>query len=133
MDTDFRQIAKDAVEQLKIYETEIQGLREQLQLKKQASCVDPVLLKKSVEALVKKGSINTDQFDETMNLLNSDPNASLRAITALCESSSDARTLVKKESTSLDGGTLVKDAGISVSDRDMGYHEVAKALGLTLN
>lgn len=93
--------------------------------------MDPVLLKKSVEALVKKGSINKDQFDETMSLLSSDPNASLRAITALCESSADAQTLVKTESINLDGGTLVKGAKIS-DDRDLGYQEVAKALGLTM-
>lgn len=65
---------------------------------KKASAVDPELLKKSVEALVKTGSIKEDQAEETEQLLAKDPNASLRAIKALCGLCTDATHMVKNES-----------------------------------
>jgi len=133
MAEDWKQIALDATEQCRKYEEEISHLQNSLLLKKQASFADPVLLKESVEALVKMGSLSEDQADESMRLLGADPNASLRVITALCKKAADASTLIKTESVNLDGGTLIGKSEAPMNERERAYAEVAKELGLTLN
>lgn len=84
MSEDWKQIAIDATKQCEAYEEEIKHLENSLLLKKKASFADPVLLKESVDAMVKAGSLNPDQADESMRLMGEDPNAALRAIKALC-------------------------------------------------
>ena len=132
MSEDWKQIALDATKQCQAYEEEIKHLENSLMLKKKASFADPVLLKDSVEALIKVGSLTREQADESMRLLGEDPNASLRVITALC-SKQDAAPLMKTESVNLDGGTLVGAKAESIDDRDKAYEEVAKVLGIKLN
>lgn len=84
MEENWKQIAMDATAQCKQYEEEISRLQNAVALQKKASYADPVLLKESVEALVKTGSIKEAQVADSMRLLNEDPNASLRVIKALC-------------------------------------------------
>lgn len=68
---------------------------------KKASAVDAELLQKSVDALKKSGSITEEQAQETAQLLATNPNASLRAINALCEHYTDAAPIHKKESVDI--------------------------------
>lgn len=131
MAEDWKQIALDATKQCEAYEEEIKHLESSIMLKKQASFADPVLLKESVEALVKVGSLKPEQADESMRLLGSDPNASLRVIKALC--GTDAKPLMKTESVNLEGGTLVGDKPAPLTDREKAYEAVARSMGLTLN
>ena len=131
MAEDWKQIALDATKQCQAYEEEIKHLEDSLMLKKQASFADPVLLKESVDALVKVGSITQDQADESMRLLSSDPNASLRVIKALC--GTDAKPLTKTESVNLEGGTLVGEKAAPLTDREQAYAAVARQMGIALN
>ena len=134
MSEDWKQIAIDAAKQCAAYEEEIKHLENSLLLKKKASFADPVLLKESVEALVKVGGISPDQADESMRLMGEDPNAALRAIKALCQNKAqDASTLVKTESLNLDGGKLVGNSeDIKMDERDRAYQAVAKAWGINI-
>ena len=133
MAEDWKQIAIDATKQCQAYEEEIKNLENSLMLKKKASFADPVLLKETVEALVKVGSLAPEQADESMRLLGEDPNASLRAITALCKNAADAKALIKTESMNLEGGELVNEGSSDMSDRDKAYQAVAASMGLNLN
>lgn len=134
MAQDFKQIATEALRQCKIYETCIQSLRSQLNLRKQASIqLDTALLQKSVQALTKKGALNKDQHKDAMELLRKDPNAALRTISALCQQSADASLLMKSASADITGGTLVghqKHTIQKVDDRAAAYAAVAKSLNL---
>lgn len=134
MSEDWKQIALDATKQCQEYEEEIKHLENSLLLKKKASFADPVLLKESVEALVKVGSLTSDQADESMRLMGEDPNAALRVIKALCEKTADAGTLVKNESLNLDGGKLIgnSETPAKMDDRDLAYQATAKAMGINI-
>lgn len=131
MEENWKQIALDATEQCKKYEEEISRLHEAVVLRKKASYADPVLLKESVEALVKTGSIKESQFDDSMRILNDDPNASLRVIKALCQANNADTSMKKTESANLEGGTLVT-ANAPLTDREAAYAEVARKLGINL-
>ena len=102
MEENWKQIALDATEQCKQYEEEISRLHDAVALRKKASYTDPVLLKESVEALVKTGSIKEAQVADSMRILNEDPNAPLRVIKALCEANYADTSMKKTESANLE-------------------------------
>lgn len=135
MNQDFKQVAQQAIQQCQAYEARIAQLQTELTMRKQAKLADNSLIQKSVDALVKSGSIRQDQADQTKSLLENDPNASLRAISALCGRIPDAQLLVKKQSMNIQGGTLIsnkKSKQSSTFDSTQAYQGVAKALGLNL-
>lgn len=138
MSQDFKKIATEALKQCKIYEACIESMRRDLQLNKKANiALDMQLLQKSVDSLVKIGSLKQDQRNASFQILKNDPNAALRAITALCEErSADASSFKKSASVQQDvtGGTLIgretKMSLKTVDDRQEGYAAVAKAFNL---
>lgn len=133
MSLDFEKIARKAVAQCQEYETQIQALVQQLSLNKKASCVDQQLIQKSVAALIKTGSLKEWQAEETKKLLATDPNASLRALNAICEGYTDAKNIVKTQSLNLDGGVVISEKE-SQSENNLqdAYQGVVNALGLKL-
>lgn len=134
MAQDFKQIAEAAIKQCKLYQTCIQSLRSQLDMRKKASIqLDKALLQKSVNALIKRGSLSATDRDATMELLQKDPNAALRAISALCEQRTDASPIMKSASADITGGSLVehtKNKLQKVDDRMAAYEAVAKSLNI---
>lgn len=134
MAQDFKQIAEAAIKQCKLYQTCIQSLRSQLDMRKKASVqLDKALLQKSVQALIKKGALNKDQQNDAMELLKKDPNAALRTISALCQQSADASLIMKSAAADITGGTLVghqKRTIQKVDDRTAAYAAVAATLNI---
>lgn len=138
MSQDFKEIATEALKQCKIYQACIESMRKDLEMNKKASVsVDTQLLEKAVDSLIKSGSLTEDQRKDSIELLQKDPNAALRAIPILCEQRiNDAHIINKKASSQEDvtGGTLIghdKKASMQQSnDRELGYQAVARAFNL---
>ena len=137
MNQDFKQVAEEAITQCKAYQAQIADLKEQLS-KKASTEVSEDLAQKSVQALVKVGSLTQAQRDEALGLLKADHNACLRTIQALCqERAADAQPSIKKEAAAqqLNFGILV-DNGVAKQasvDEHQAYRGVAARLGLKLN
>ena len=132
MAQDFKQLAEAAIKQCKVYQTCIQSLRSQLDMRKKAAVqLDMALLQKSVNALIKRGSLSAADHAATMELLQKDPNAALRAINALCEQSADASPIMKTASADVTGGVLVghpNNKEQKVDERTAAYKAVAETL-----
>ena len=127
-------VAQAAIEQCKAQQAEIATMKSSMS--KKASTVDAQLVEKSVNALIKMGGLNQEQAQETKQLLSTDPNASLRALLAVCKGTTDAKNIVKTQSVNLDGGILIsqnKQVKNTLDNQTEAYSNVAKVLGLNMN